>query len=252
MQFSPIKNDILLAHLLIIAAVLFQKTVAINVQTGDTLARIAAEQGVSVAALEAANPGISANDLQPGQVLSVPAPSSVSKSSSSSMTTSTTSTSSSHKPTTSTSSTKTPPPPPPPPPTPAPKPSPAVVTADLTSVAKPSCAPSPIGKYHDADAIISNTHPFCSNNGDLTLAELLAAPYDGLLSGDNQEGNSDDGNGGLASNEGGFNMTISAVPNCVYPKSSTQNFTVGWPMGTASTSKWDCSAVLTNCWKECE
>ena len=47
-------------------------------------------------------------------------------------------------------------------------------------------------------------------------------------------------------------MTISAIPNCVYPDSNTETFSVGQPMGTSSGGNWGCSAVLTNCYNECE
>ncbi|KAF6224156.1 hypothetical protein HO133_010730 [Letharia lupina] len=255
MHFSSIKQDTLVAHLVIIAAVFLQQINAINVQSGDTLARIAAEQGVSVAALEAANPGISANDLQPGEVLSVPAPNAVAKSPTLGATTllkSTTATAPSSTPTSTRSSSSTPPPPPPPPPTTTTTPaSPTTSIADITNIGLPSCAPSPIGKYSDASDVNSKTYAFCDNNGHLTLASLLAPPHNGLLSGDSQENNSDDGNGGPASNEKGFNMTISAIPQCAYPD-STETFTVGQPLGNSSQSDWWCEAVLTNCYNECE
>ena len=95
------------------------------------------------------------------------------------------------------------------------------------------------------------TYKFCDDNGHLDLASLLAAPHNGMLNGDSQEDNSDAGNGGLASNENGFNMTISAVPGCVYPDSK-DTFTVGQPLGTKSQEAWWCTEVLTNCYSECK
>lgn len=80
---------------------------------------------------------------------------------------------------------------------------------------------------------------------------MSAPPYNGLLNGDSQEDNADNGNGGLASNEKGFNMTISAVPGCVYPP-STDSFTVGQPLGKKAPVAWNCEAVLTNCYLECK
>ena len=79
------------------------------------------------------------------------------------------------------------------------------------------------------------------------MASLLAPPYNGVLNGDSQE-NADHGNGGLASNEKRFNMSISAIPGCVYPD-STETFTVGQPLGANSQPDWWCEAVLTNCYK---
>lgn len=95
------------------------------------------------------------------------------------------------------------------------------------------------------------TYKFCDDNGHLTQASLLAAPHNGMLNGDSQEANSDDGNGGRASDEKGFNMTISAVPGCVYPDSK-DSFTVGQPLGTKSQDAWWCTSVLTNCYSECK
>ena len=43
-----------------------------KVVSGDTLASIARKQGVSLAALEAANPGVSPKKLKAGQVLNLP------------------------------------------------------------------------------------------------------------------------------------------------------------------------------------
>ena len=45
-----------------------------TVQWGDTLYSIAAKEGVTVAAITAANPGINPNLIVPGQVLNIPAP----------------------------------------------------------------------------------------------------------------------------------------------------------------------------------
>lgn len=45
-----------------------------TVQWGDTLYSIAAKEGVTVAAITAANPGINPNVIVPGQVLNLPAP----------------------------------------------------------------------------------------------------------------------------------------------------------------------------------
>lgn len=45
-----------------------------TVQWGDTLYSIAAKEGVTVAAITAANPGINPNMIVPGQVLNIPAP----------------------------------------------------------------------------------------------------------------------------------------------------------------------------------
>ena len=45
-----------------------------TVAAGDTLANIARRQGISLAALESANPGVNPKKLKAGQVLSLPAP----------------------------------------------------------------------------------------------------------------------------------------------------------------------------------
>jgi LysM repeat protein len=45
-----------------------------TVQWGDTLYSIAAKEGVTVAAITAANPGINPNMIVPGQILNIPAP----------------------------------------------------------------------------------------------------------------------------------------------------------------------------------
>ena len=45
-----------------------------TVQWGDTLYSIAAKEGVTVAAITAANPGLNPNLIVPGQVLNIPAP----------------------------------------------------------------------------------------------------------------------------------------------------------------------------------
>lgn len=80
------------------------------------------------------------------------------------------------------------------------------------SVGTASCAPPPIGKHHDVYEVWGKTEDFCDGNGHHDLSQILAAPFDGMLSGDSQETNGDDGNGGLSSNERGYDMTISAVP----------------------------------------
>ena len=49
-------------------------TKSYTVQPGDTLSGIAANQGVTLAALQAANPGVTAETLQIGAVLTIPAP----------------------------------------------------------------------------------------------------------------------------------------------------------------------------------
>lgn len=79
-------------------------SLAIYVQPGDSLAKIAAAQGISIPALESANTGVVANDLQPGQILNIPNPSRSPPKSSSTSTFSTP------------PHTPAPPPPPPPPP----------------------------------------------------------------------------------------------------------------------------------------
>jgi LysM repeat protein len=45
-----------------------------TVTTGETLASIARKQGISLAALEAANPGVNPKKLKAGQVLNLPSP----------------------------------------------------------------------------------------------------------------------------------------------------------------------------------
>lgn len=49
-------------------------TKSYTVQSGDTLSGIAANNGVTLAALQAANPGVTAETLQIGAVLTIPAP----------------------------------------------------------------------------------------------------------------------------------------------------------------------------------
>jgi LysM repeat protein len=44
------------------------------VVSGETLAGIARKQGISLAALEAANPGVNPKKLKAGQMLNLPAP----------------------------------------------------------------------------------------------------------------------------------------------------------------------------------
>lgn len=215
----------MIAYMFFIVAITLERSHAIHVQSGDSFAKLAAEQVVSVAALEAANPGVAPNNLQPNQILSVPVPSTPGK------------------PTTS--------PPPAPPPTAA-KPAPTTTSVTpVMTVGQPSCAPSPIGRYSDADEVYGKTEDFCNKNGHRHLSQVLAAPFYGLLSGDSQEDNGDHGNGGLASNENGYNMTMSAIPGCSYPQDGVE-YTLGQPLGPKASQDWVCTAILLNCYQECE
>ena len=215
-------------YLFFIASTIIEVSHGLNVQAGDTLASIAAKSGVSVDALQAANAGLNANDMQINQVINVPnsSPAPVAGPPPASST-------------------------PAPAPAPAPAagpPAPAPVPA-IMSVGNPSCAPSPIGKYADATHVGKETGSFCDKNGHLTYAQLVGPPYNGLLDGDWQVHNVDHGNGGLSSNEKGYNLTISAIPNCAYPDGSA--YSVGQPMGPANVNSY-CKALMLTSWRECE
>ncbi|KAK4695706.1 hypothetical protein P7C71_g2099, partial [Lecanoromycetidae sp. Uapishka_2] len=234
MHESIIANA-LIRFLILVIVVILEGSRAINIQPGDTLAKIAAEQGISVAALEAANPGVVANNLQANQVLKVSKP--MKRNIPYPIETLLNNAKQSSKP--------APPAPTPPPPLP---PSTTIVTP-VTPVGSASCAPEPIGKYSDASEVLDKTLDFCDNNGQQSLPQVLAAPFNVLLNGDSQEDNGDDGNGGLASNENGYNLTVSEIPGCAYPNDGI-NYTVAEPLGH-NNPDWYCTAVLYNCYSEC-
>ncbi|KAL9138597.1 MAG: hypothetical protein Q9175_000170 [Cornicularia normoerica] len=254
-----------------------------SVQDGDTFFTIAHSAGIPIESLEAANPGVVANDLYVGQVINLPSnnepatgtlasntasslataaalttlatsarspvrSSSFSSASSSVVTSVSVSRSSTAASSPTSTGSKLPPSsttPSPPSTTPSPTstipPSPTVSSTPNSPPAAAVCRPSPTGPHHDAADVESKTDGFC-NQYDATLQTTLYANAGSDLNGDSQ-GNA--AHAGNEPNEEGYNMTITAIPNC-----SVEGATVQYPLSSANPD-FNCTTILFDAWKTC-